>query len=129
MTATTDKPRLRGWAHVVGALALAASAPALLSRCATPAQAGWVTCYLVGVGSMMAVSALYHRVRWSEAATRAWRRADLAAIVAAIAGTGVAVAGLTLSPGARLGLVGAVAGAGLAGLILARGERNRRWAT
>jgi hemolysin III len=126
--APTDKPRLRGWSHVAGALALAAAAPALVARCATSEQARWVGAYLGGVGTMMVVSSLYHRVRWSEAAWRVWRRADLVAIFAAVAGTGVAVAGLTLSPRERLGLIGALAGAALVGWAIARRLGASRWA-
>ncbi len=126
--APTDKPALRGWSHVAGALALAVAAPALVARCATSEQRAWVGAYLGGVGAMMVVSALYHRGRWSEAAWRVWRRADLVAIFAAVAGTGVAVAGLTLSPGERFGLLGSIAGAALVGWALARRLGASRWA-
>ncbi|MGH9019885.1 MAG: PAQR family membrane homeostasis protein TrhA [Acidimicrobiales bacterium] len=121
------KPALRGWVHAAGVVALGASSPALFARCHGPAQVGWVSCFVAGVGLMMGVSALYHRVARSERARRAWRVADLTAIFCAIAGTGVAIAGLTLDPRDRLALVGAVAAAALAGLVLVRVMARPRW--
>jgi hemolysin III len=112
------KPLLRGWAHLVGAAALVACSPVLFARARSGAQVGWVLCYLVGVGSMMVVSACFHRVTWSPRAWRAWRRADFTAIFLAIAGTGLAVGGLTLHGRTRVALGAAVGLGGLAALAV-----------
>lgn len=115
-TATHVKPSLRGWPHLVGSVALFACSPILFARTHDAAQVAWVLCYLAGVGSMMVTSAFFHRGTWSERAWRAWRNADFTAIFLAIAGTGVAIAGLTLRGAVRGALVGAVALGGLAAL-------------
>jgi len=118
------RPLLRGWPHAFGVVLLAACSPVLFARTRSDAQVGWVMCYLVGVGAMMLTSALYHRVTWSPRARRAWRRADLTGIFLAIIGTGLAIAGLTLHGWVRLGLIGAVALSGLAGLAISRLTRR-----
>jgi hemolysin III len=121
----TAKPLLRGWPHQVGVVVLLACSPILFARTHTAAQVGWVLCYLVGVGSMMGTSALYHRVTWSPRARRAWRTADLTGIFLAIAGTGVALAGLTLHGRVRVAMFVTVGLAGVAALVLSR--LTRRW--
>jgi len=113
---TPARPLLRGWPHLVGVVALVACSPILFDRTHNGAQVAWVLCYLLGVGAMMLTSALYHRVTWTPRARRAWRQADLTGIFLAIAGTGLALAGLTLHGRVRLALLGAVALAGLVGV-------------
>jgi hemolysin III len=130
ISAAPVKPMLRGWPHQVGVLALVACSPILFARTHSAAQVTWVLCYLVGVGAMMGTSALYHRVTWSPRARRAWRKADLTGIFLAIAGTGLAIAGLTLHGDIRLVLIGGVAVAGLAALVLSRLTRRLgRWSS
>jgi len=90
------KPVLRGWLHVGGAFVLFALSPVLMAHAQTWTQVGWVLCYVVGVGSMMVTSALFHRIQWSVPARRAWRRADHATIFLAISGSYLAIAGLTM---------------------------------
>ncbi|MFI5036796.1 MAG: hemolysin III family protein, partial [Acidimicrobiales bacterium] len=107
-----------------GTVALVAASPILFTRARTDAQVGWILSYLLGVGSMMATSTLYHRGSWSPEALRAWRRADFTAIFLAIAGSGVAVAGLTLHGAARVALMAAVALGGLAALVVRRFTRH-----
>lgn len=99
------KPVLRGWLHVVGTLVLLASSPLLLVRAHTWPQVGWILCYVVGVGAMMATSSLFHRVTWSPARRRAWRRADHSTIFLAIVGSFLAIAGLTMHGTVRLVLM------------------------
>lgn len=124
------KPLLRGWPHQVGVVVLVACSPILFARTHSAAQVGWVLCYLLGVGAMMLTSALYHRVTWSPRARRAWRRADFTGIFLAIAGTGLALAGLTLHGRVRLALFGAVVLAGFVGLAISRLTRNvARWSS
>jgi hemolysin III len=103
--------------HVAGVVALVGCSPLLFARCATWTQVAWVLCYLVGVGAMMSTSALFHRVRWSIAARRAWRRADHSAIFVAISGSYLAIAGLTMHGAIRLVLlilIGSGAAVGIA---------------
>ena len=90
------KPLLRGWLHLVGAIVLFCSSPILFAQAQTWSQVGWILCYVLGVGSMFVTSAIFHRVHWSPARRRAWRRADHSAIFLAITGTYLAIAGLTM---------------------------------
>ncbi len=90
------KPALRGWLHAVGAVVLLGFAPILIVRAHNWSQVVWALFYVVGVDVMMLTSAIFHRVNWSPARRRAWRRADHSAIFLAIAGTYLAVAGLTM---------------------------------
>jgi len=92
----TEKPLLRGWLHVGGTVVLLGCSPLLLVRAHTWPQVGWVLCYLLGVGSMMITSALFHRGRWTPAQRRAWRRADHSTIFLAITGSYLGIAGLTM---------------------------------
>jgi hemolysin III len=108
----------------VGVVALIACSPILFARTHNAAQVGWVLCYLFGVGAMMLTSALYHLVTWSPRARRVWRHADLTGIFLACAGTGLALAGLTLHGRVRLALIGAVALAGLVGVTVSRLARH-----
>lgn len=105
------RPLLRGWLHVVGVVAVLATSPLLVARCATWPQVLWVLCYVVGVSVMMGTSALFHRVRWNATQRRAWRRADHSAIFFAISGTYLAITGLTMHGTIRL-VVMIVIGAG-----------------
>jgi hemolysin III len=108
---------MRGWLHVVGVFVLVASSPILLVRARTWAQVGWILCYVVGVGTMMITSALYHRIHWSPQRRRAWQRADHSTIFLAITGTYMAIAGLTMHGTIRLVLmivIGSGAAVGIA---------------
>jgi hemolysin III len=69
---------------------------ALFLRAHSAAQAGWILCFVLGVGSMLFTSAAYHRINWSPQARRRWRRADHFAIFLAITGTYLAIIGLTM---------------------------------
>ncbi|MFZ1062696.1 MAG: hemolysin III family protein [Acidimicrobiales bacterium] len=90
------KPLLRGWLHVGGAVVLLGCSPLLFARARTWPQVAWVSCYVLGVASMMVTSALFHRVRWSPARRRAWKRADHSTIFLAITGSYLGIAGLTM---------------------------------
>jgi hemolysin III len=90
------KPLLRGWPHLIGVILLLATSPVLLLRARSAAAWGWTLSYLVGVSAMMGVSALFHRVQWGRHARRIWKRLDHSMIFAAIAGSYVAIGGLTL---------------------------------
>ncbi|MDE2281962.1 MAG: hemolysin III family protein [Actinomycetales bacterium] len=112
------KPRLRGWLHAIGVVVLLLASPILYLRAHTWAQVAWVTCYVAGVSIMMVTSALLHRVNWSDAHRRAWRRADHSAIFAAIAGTYLAVAGLTMHGRIRVVLLLVIAGGAALGVLI-----------
>jgi len=113
-----ERPLLRGWLHVAGALILLACSPILLTRAQTWAQVGWVLCYLVGVESMFVTSALFHRVRWTPRHRRALKRADHSAIFLAITGSYLAVAGLTMHGTIRLVLLLIVAAGAAIGIAI-----------
>lgn len=113
----TDKPLLRGWLHVGGAVILLGCSPLLLIRARTWPQVGWVLCYVLGVASMMITSALFHRVRWSPSQRRAWKRADHSTIFLAITGSYLGIAGLTMHGTIRVVLmivIGSGAAVGIA---------------
>ena len=79
---------------------------------------GWVLCFVLGVESMLVTSSIFHRVNWEPAARRNWRRADHSAIFLAIAGSYLAIAGLTMRGTIRLVLLLVVAGGALAGIAI-----------
>jgi hemolysin III len=81
------RPLLRGWLHAVAALLLAASTPLLWSVATSGAERLAVVVYLLGVGAMLTVSAIYHVPDWGAVAKRRLRRADHSAIFLCIAGT------------------------------------------
>lgn len=112
------RPTWRGWLHLGGVVVLLALSPILYARAHTWAQVGWVSCYVVGVAAMMATSATLHRVRWSESARRAWRRADHSTIFLAIVGTWLALAGLTMHGTVRLVVIVLIAGGSLIGIAI-----------
>jgi hemolysin III len=70
--------------------------PLLFLRAHSAAAVGWSVAYVVGVALMMSVSALFHRVQWAHHARRILKRLDHSMIFAAISGSYVAIAGLTL---------------------------------
>ena len=81
------RPLLRGWLHAIAVVLLAVTAPLLWSVAENGARQLSVVVYLVGVGAMLGVSAIYHVPEWGEAAKRGLRRADHSAIFLGIAGT------------------------------------------
>ena len=113
-----ERPLLRGWLHVVGAVALLGASPVLVVRAHTVAQVAWSLCYVLGVAGMFAVSAAFHRVHWSSSARRAWRRADHTMIFVAIVGTYLAVIGLTLHGRLRDVITIVIAAGAVAGVAI-----------
>lgn len=116
------RPLLRGWLHVVGAVALAGASPLLFARARHWSQVGWILCYVLGVEAMFITSALFHRVRWSPGHRRAFKRADHSAIFLAITGSYLAIAGLTMHGSIRLVLLLIVIAGALVGVAV------RQWA-
>lgn len=116
------RPLLRGWLHLVGAVLLVASTPALWL--ATSGTTRWaVVVYVLGVGTMLVVSTTYHVPNWGPAAKRGLRRADHSAIFLGIAGTYTPVLVVATDGRARIGLLvgvwcGAAAGIAMRNLVL-----------
>ena len=112
-----DRPSWRGAIHVIGlAVAIpAVSALLLLSSTQDARLRVALGVYALGLCTMLGVSATYHRWVHGLRARCAWRRADHAAIFAAIAGssTPIVVAALPGTPGFIL--VAAVWSAALVG--------------
>jgi hemolysin III len=81
------RPLLRGKLHAGALVLLTVSAPWLWSVADGRGARVAVAVYLLGVGAMLAVSAVYHVPEWGETAKRGLRRADHSAIFLCIAGT------------------------------------------
>ncbi len=112
------KPLLRGWLHTLGAVVLPLASPILILRAHTWTQVAWVSCYLFGVEAMLVTSALFHRIQWSPARRRAWRRADHSTIFLAITGTYLAIAGLTMHGMIRMVLMIVIGSGALIGIAI-----------
>jgi len=112
------KPLMRGWLHLIGLVVLLACSPILFVRCSTWGEVGWVLCYVVGVGSMMATSAAFHRIHWQPAARRRMRRADHSAIFLAITGSYLAIAGLTMHGTVRTVLMVVIISGAAVGILI-----------
>lgn len=113
--AAKPRPVLRGWFHLCALVVLAVAAPFLIASGRGVGQRVCLVVYVVALGLLFGVSALFHRVRWGPVGRRRMRRADHATIFIGIAGTYTAVAGLALTGGAQVAIlavvwVGAVAG-------------------
>lgn len=101
---TFIRPTWRGWIHRIATVVfvpLAALAVALAPTAGTRAA---VAIYGLGVGAMLAVSAIYHSGRLSESALGWCKRIDHTTILLAIAGsyTAIAVLGLPSGPATTL---------------------------
>ncbi len=118
MQGAHEKPLMRGWLHVGGVVALLACSPILFARAHTWSQVLWASCYVVGVGSMMLTSALFHRVNWSPSKRRAWKRADHSTIFLAITGSYLGIAGLTMHGTIRLVLIIIIGSGALIGIAI-----------
>lgn len=112
------KPRLRGVSHLVAfavwvpvGLVLIVTAPAGTARLGA-------LVYVLGVGAMLGVSALYHRGRWAPPTRAMLGRLDHSTIFLAIAGTYTPVALVSLDGAARTVTLAIVWGFALVGIIL-----------
>ena len=94
--AVVAKPRLRGVSHEIAAVVFPILGiwPVLLAHSGARRAAGAV--YVVGMTSMYATSALYHRGAWSPATKRRLRRLDHSMILVGIAATYTPVVGVGL---------------------------------
>jgi hemolysin III len=90
------RPLLRGWLHLVFLPLALAGGFLLVSDAHGPGQTAALVVYTLAMAALFAVSAAFHRVRWSPAGRRRMRRADHSTIFVGIAGTYTAVAALSL---------------------------------
>jgi hemolysin III len=120
-TSTTEPPRplLRGKLHAGAVVLLAASAPWLWSVAETGAPRLAVVVYLLGVGAMLAVSAIYHVPEWGETVKRGLRRADHSAIFLCIAGTYTPLLVVATDGWFRTTMLAAIWGGATAGIAIA----------
>jgi hemolysin III len=110
------KPRLRGVSHEVLAFVFPFMGVAAVLVASSLADKVAVAIYAVGVSSMYATSACYHRCNWGPVSRARMRRLDHSMILVAIASTytPIAVIGLAGTTGAvLLGVVWALAIAGM----------------
>jgi hemolysin III len=115
-TTLPQKPLLRGVSHEVAAAFAVAGWVALLQAAPGPRALAAAAVYGLALTAQFAISALYHRPRWSNRARLVMRRLDHAAIFLLIAGTYTPFC-LLLPGGGRALLAGVWAGA-LAGMVL-----------
>ncbi|MET4429596.1 MULTISPECIES: hemolysin III family protein [unclassified Mycolicibacterium] len=91
ITNLLDKPRARGWIHLVVAVLAVVAGAALVAVAAVnvSSRAGWATLiYAVAIIAMFSVSAIYHRVDWISPITEKWMmRLDHSLIFVFIAGS------------------------------------------
>jgi hemolysin III len=81
------KPRLRGVVHQYAFFVAVVAGAALIVLAPDGKATLAASIYVAGLAGLLGVSALYHRVNWSEGARRWMRRLDHAMIFALIAGT------------------------------------------
>jgi hemolysin III len=116
------KPALRGVIHQYSFLVwILVPGPALLvaaDRDVRPKVAVYVIC----LGGMFGVSALYHRRHWSPTARMRMRRLDHSTIFLAIAGTYTAIAGIAVPPDDAGWIVGLVWLGAIVGMAVSAGN-------
>jgi hemolysin III len=106
VTDLLDKPRARGWIHLVSAATAVVAGALLVSVAATKSSpmAGWATLvYATTIVAMFSVSAVYHRVQWRSRGAEKWmKRVDHSMIFIFIAGCYTPIALLAMPP--RIGM-------------------------
>ena len=93
---TLTKPKLRGVLHHSAAWLALGAGTMLVAMASTTRAAIAAAVYAVSLVVLFAVSAIYHRVQWSDRARAIMRRADHASIFVLIAGTYTPIAVLAL---------------------------------
>ena len=97
-TARKERPRLRGVSHQIAFFFSAAVGAGLLTVAAAGRPTVAAAIYVVTLLGLFGISALYHRVTWSEKAHLLMRRVDHSAIFLFIAGTGTPIGLLAMEP-------------------------------
>jgi hemolysin III len=82
-----QKPKLRGWLHLIWFAASLVLGALLLARVSGTARITAIAIYAASVSALFGVSALYHRGNWTTAWNRRLQRLDHAMIFFLIAGT------------------------------------------
>ena len=109
------RPRFRGTSHVVATGVGALAALALIRRAPTDAHRAAAAGYGASMTGMFAVSAAYHRGRWSVAARRRMKAADHSMIFVFVVGSYVPLAVLVLDRRGRVLFLGSLAVAAAVG--------------
>jgi hemolysin III len=112
------KPLLRGWSHAVGFVVMVTLGVIVIALAEGAATRTLLVVYVAGLGTMLGVSALYHRRRWGRRGMAVMSRLDHSAIYVAIAATYTPVAAICLSGWARPAVLAAVWTAATAGIVL-----------
>ena len=110
-----SKPRLRGWSHLVAAVAFPLLGLVLVALADGTGAKVATGVYTAGLTLMYGVSAAYHRGRWSPPVQRRMRRLDHSTILIGIAATytpimAVGVGGSTAAVMLTVVWAGAIAG-------------------
>ena len=95
VTAITVRPMLKGWSHIVAAIAAIALCPILIAL--SPDGTRWPAAVFSGcVIALFAISGTYHRVQWNERWFNVMRRLDHSMIFIVIAATYTPIAAVAL---------------------------------
>jgi len=111
---TVGRPSWRGRLHLLALLSVIPLLAVLAVESDGARARAAVVMYAIGLCTMLAVSTTYHRWVHTIRARGAWRRADHAAIFAAIAGTFAALALISLGTGPAIAALILVWGAAVA---------------
>jgi len=117
--AGVTRPLLRGRLHAAAVFLLAVTAPALWTVAVSDAERFAVAVYLVGIGAMLGVSAVYHVPEWGEATKQALRRADHSAIFLGIAGTYTPLLAVATEGWFRVVMLAVIWSVAVAGIVIA----------
>ena len=111
---TVGRPSWRGRLHLIALLSVIPLLVVLATEADGARARAAVVIYAIGLCTMLAVSTTHHRWVHTIRARAAWRRADHAAIFAAIAGTFAAVALISLGTGPAIAALVLMWGAAVA---------------
>lgn len=116
-TSEDTPPLLRGWLHAVAAPVSLIAGGVLVALARDASAAGASAVYALTAVSLFAVSALYHRGRWSPHVKRVLRRIDHANAFLFIAGTYTPFAVLALQGATRVAVLAVVWVVAIAGVV------------
>ena len=115
---TVGRPSWRGRLHLIALVSVIPLLVVLAIEADGARARAAVIMYAIGLCTMLAVSTTYHRWVHTIRARAAWRRADHAAIFAAIAGTFAALALISLGTGPAIATLILVWGTALASAVV-----------
>jgi len=117
-SALRERPILRGWSHVAGAIAALVLAPILIVATQSGRPRAVAAVYAVGVIALFAVSAFYHRVAWPTRFAAFFRRLDHSMIFVFIAATYTPIAAFVLEGSASTFILWFVWSGALVGALI-----------